>query len=123
MGMKPLGNGFELAAVPAGLLLVMLVVMWIQRPDSSCTPSAEESRVLVLSRAIDREHLAVDLASADRIARRYMLSTDDGDEQQTRLAECEATLVHEIATRHGLLPDQVRANRVDVSLRQSAQWW
>jgi hypothetical protein len=121
--MKPLGNGFELAAVPAGLLLVMLVVMWIQRPDSSCTPSVEGSHVLVLSRAIDREHLAADLASADRIARRYMLSTDDGDEQRTRLAECEATLVHKIATRHGLSPDQVRANRVDESLRQSAQWW
>jgi hypothetical protein len=124
MPMKPTGNGLELAAVPAGLLALMLVVMWIQRPDASCTPSVEASRLLVLGRATDREHLAADLASADRIARRYMLSTDDRDQQRARLVECEATLVHEIAVRHGLSPDQVRANPVDAAPpRQSAQWW
>ena len=121
--MKPLSDRFELAAVAAILLFVMLGVMWIQRADAGCTLPAEASRVLVLGRATDREHLATDLASAARIERRYMLSTDDRDQQRMRLVDCEATLVHEIAARHRLSPDQVRANGVDASpLRQSAQW-
>jgi hypothetical protein len=115
-------TGIELAAVAVGLMAIMIVMMWSQRPDGRCTSSTEGSRRLVLTRPIDHEHLATDLASADRVARRYMLSTTDRDQQQMRFVECEATLVHEIATRHGLTPDQVRANRVDASpLRQSAQ--
>lgn len=36
---------------------------------------------------------------------------------------CEATLVRELATRHGLSSDQVRASRMDGSpLRLAAQW-
>ena len=91
-------------------MVVMLVAMWAQRPDASCTLSLEAPRVLVLSRETDREHLATDLASGARIARRYMLATEDPAEQRTRFVDCEATLVQQIATRHGLSPEQ-RANQ------------
>ena len=108
--MKPSAAAwFELSSVAAGLTVVMLVVMWANRPDGSCTLSFEPPRVLVLSRETDREHLATDLASADRIARRYMLSTVDPAQQHTQFLDCEATLVRQIAARHSLSPDQVRA--------------
>jgi hypothetical protein len=94
-------------------MVVMLVAMWAQSPDASCTLSLEAPRVLVLSRETDREHLATDLASAARIARRYMLSTVDPAEPHTRLVDCEATLVQQIATRHGLSPDRVRTSSTD----------
>ena len=87
----------------------MLMVMWIERPAASCTLSFESSRHLVLSRETDREHLDTDLASADRIARRYMLSAVSPDQQHTRFVDCEAALVKQIATRHGLSPDHLRA--------------
>jgi hypothetical protein len=115
MRMKPLGNGVELSLVAAGLLVVMLLMMWIQRPAATCTLSVEGARVLVLSRETDREHLTTDLASAARAARRYMLSIGDIDRQQIRRVECEATLDREIATRHGLSSDQVRTHRIDAS--------
>jgi len=72
--MKPPGAWFELSLTVAGLMVGMLVVMWVQRPETSCTLSLEAPRLLVLSREIDREHLAADLASANRIARRYIFS-------------------------------------------------
>ena len=108
--MKSPDAWFELSLVAGGLMVVMLLAMWAQRPDASCTLSLEGLRVLVLSRETDREHLATDLASAARIARRYMLSTANAAEQHTRFADCEATLVQQIAARHGLSPDSVRAS-------------
>jgi hypothetical protein len=111
--MKPPAVWFELSLVGAGLMVWMLVVMWIQRPGASCTLSLEAPRHLVLSRETDREHLTTDLASADRIARRYMLSTANPAQQQTRFLDCEAMLVQQIATRHGLAPDRVRASPTD----------
>ncbi|HZR26293.1 MAG TPA: hypothetical protein VFA59_22040 [Vicinamibacterales bacterium] len=116
-------NRLELFTVPAALIGVMFVVMWIEAPGPNCVISTEASRVLVLSRAEDREHLTADLASADRAARRYMLATDNRDQQQMRFVECEATLVADIATRHRLSTDQVRASWIGASsLRQPAQW-
>ena len=103
----------ELLLVAGGLTVVMLAAMWAQRPDASCTLSLEGPRVLVLSRETDREHLATDLASAARVARRYMLSTANPAEQRTRFADCEAMLVQQIATRHGLPPDRVRNSARD----------
>ena len=91
----------------------MLVVMWAQRPAADCTLWRESPRQLLLSRETDREHLAADVASANRIARRYMLSVVNAAEQRTRFADCEATLVQEIATRHGLSPDRLRAATTD----------
>jgi len=111
--MKPHAAWYELSLVGGGLMVVMLAAMWAQRPDASCSLSLEASRVLVLSRETDREHLATDLASAARIARRFMLSTVNPAEQHTRFVDCEATLVQQIATRHGLSPDRVRASRTD----------
>ena len=111
--MKPPAAWFELSVVAAGLMVGMLVVMWVQRPAASCTLSLEAPRHLVLSREIDREHLATDLASADRIARRYMFSIGDPAQQHTRFVDCQATLVQQIATRHGLSPDHVRASPTD----------
>jgi hypothetical protein len=109
MPVKPPAARFELALVAAGLMVGMLAVMWAQRPSGSCTLSFEAPRVLVLSRETDREHLTTDLASADRIARRYMLATADPAEQHSRFVDCEATLARQIATTHGLAPDHVRA--------------
>ena len=111
--MKPPASWFELSSVTAGLIVGMLVVMWAQRPDGSCTLSFEAPRILVLSRETDREHLATDVASADRIARRHMLSTADPARQHARFLECEATLVQQIATRHSISPDHVRASPTD----------
>ncbi len=111
--MKPPATSFELSLVAAGLMVWMLVVMWVQSPGANCTLSLEAPRHLVLSRETDREHLATDLASADRIARRYMLSTVDPAQQHTRFLECEATLVQQIATQHSLSPDDVRASPTD----------
>jgi hypothetical protein len=94
-------------------MVVMLVAMWAQRPDASCTLPVEAPRVLVLKRETDREHLATDLASGARVARRYMLLAVDPAEQRARFVDCEATLVQQIATRHGLSPDRVRASSTD----------
>jgi hypothetical protein len=111
--MKPISNWLELTLFAAALTAIMVVVAWAQRPDASCTLSFEAPRPLVLSRETDREHLDADRASADRIARRYMLSTVDPGEQHSRFVQCEAALVQQIATRHGLPPDRVRAGLAD----------
>lgn len=101
---------FEPACVAAALIVGMLVVMWASSPDSSCALPPDVPRRLVLSRETDREHLSTDLASAGRAARRHMRSTGEAADLHTRFSECEATLVQEIADRHGLTPDQVRAS-------------
>jgi hypothetical protein len=111
--MKPPGAWLELSLVAAGLMVAMLAVMWAERPDASCRPSLEPPRHLVLSRETDREHLATDLAAAARTARRYMLSSTDPDQRHARFVECETTLVQQIATSHGLSPDQLRAFPTD----------
>jgi hypothetical protein len=107
--MKPPTAWFEMSAVAAGLTAVMLVVMWARQPDASCTMAIEPARHLVLSRDTDREHLAHDISLADRTARRYMLSTADHAEQQSRFAACEAILVDAIAAKHNLPQNVVRA--------------
>jgi hypothetical protein len=107
--MKPPAARFEVPLVAAGLMVATLVLMWAQRPAADCALAPEAPRRLVLTRETDREHLATDLASADRIARRYMLSTADLAQQHARFVDCEATLVQEIAAKHGLSPDRVRA--------------
>jgi hypothetical protein len=111
--MKPHTAWDELSLVAGGLMVVMFVAMWAQSPDASCTLPLEAPRVLVLRRETDREHLATDLASGARIARRYMLTTVDPAEQRARFVDCEATLVQQIATRHGLSPERVRTTSTD----------
>ena len=107
--MKPLTNASELALVALVLTVGMFLVMWTRQPPANCTLPVEGQRRLVLNRGTDREHLAGDLAAADRIARRYILSTAK-PQQSPRIVDCKARLVQEIATRHGLRPDQVWAS-------------
>jgi hypothetical protein len=111
--MKPPAAWLELSLVAAALMIAMLGVMWAERPDASCTLPLDPPRQLVLSRETDREHLATDLALADRTARRYMLSTAAPAQQHARFVECEETLAGQIATRHGLPPDRVRSSTAD----------
>jgi len=109
MGMKPFGAGLELSWVAALLMIVMLVVMWADSPGTACALSLEPQTVLVLSRQVDREHLATDLASAGRIAERHSRSVRGHDQQRLRFAECEASLVQQIGARHSLDRSQLRA--------------
>ena len=111
--MKPSAAWVELSSLAAVLTVGMLVVMWAQSSGTQCTLPFESPHQLVLSRETDREHLATDLASADRIARRYVLSIVGPAEQQTRFLECEAALVKQIGTRHLLSPEQVRVSATD----------
>jgi hypothetical protein len=107
--MKPFAAGFALSWVAAGLMVAMLVVMWAQSPGTACALSLEPRTVLVLSRQVDREHLATDLGSVGRIAERYSRSAHDREQQRVRFAECEATLVQQIAARHSLERSQLGA--------------
>ena len=109
MSTKPFTDRWELQWVGAALLVLMLFVMWIQRPGATCTLSFEAPRLLELTRAGDRDHLTSVLGSADRSVRRYMLSTPDIDEQHRRFVDCKAALVEQIAARYGLSRDRVRA--------------
>jgi hypothetical protein len=111
--MKTSTGWFELSLAVAGLMVAMLAVMWVQRSTASCTLPREALRHLVLSRAADRDHLGIDLTSANRIARRYGLSTMNPAQQHTRFVACKATLVQSIATTHGLSLDDVRASPTD----------
>lgn len=107
--MKPYKAGSELALTAAALLVAILLVMWAQAPTADCVMPFEASRRLVLAREVDREHLARDVASAERVARRHAAAS--GAAKQPILpGTCEETLFQEIATRHGLAADQVRAS-------------
>jgi hypothetical protein len=108
MSLKPFAAGFELSWVAAGLMIAMLAVMWAERPGTDCVRPLEPKTALVLSRPVDREHLATDLASVDRIAERYSRTGHDRDQQRVRFADCEATLVQQIAAAHSLQRGQVR---------------
>jgi hypothetical protein len=101
---------FDVSCGAAALMGGMLLVMWAQRPSSSCTLAPEALQRLVLSRETDREHLTRDLASAARIARRYTASTSSDAQQHSRLLECQATLIQQIATRHGVPPNRLQAS-------------
>jgi hypothetical protein len=85
----------------AALMVGMLLVMWAETP-SGCEWPGEAPRQLVLTRSLDREHLARDLASATRIARRYAASTPDNGNRGGRASECEAALIGQIRSSHGL---------------------
>jgi hypothetical protein len=107
--MKPMGAGFELSWVAAGLMIAMLGVMWARRPGTDCTLPLEPRTSLVLTRQVDREHLDTDLRSAGRIAERYSHSAENRDQQRIRFTDCEATLIQQIASLHSLERSQLRA--------------
>jgi hypothetical protein len=98
----------EVSAAGGLLIVAMLLVMWAGRAPSGCARLAETPRRLVLSRDVDREHLSNDVASAERIARRYAAATSHADDRQTPLLDCQDTLLQQIASVHGLPLDQVR---------------
>jgi len=108
--MKRHAAWFDVSCAAAALLVGMLLVMWAQRPFPSCSMSPEAPQRLVLSREVDREHLAADLASVGRVARRYADSTPTDDPQHVRFLDCEARLLQQVATRHGVPRDQLRAS-------------
>jgi hypothetical protein len=99
---------FEVWSVAGALMVGMLLMMWAQRPADGCTLSPEAPRRLTLSRETDREHLTMDLAAVDRIARREA-ATAAADQQQNRFTDCEAVLMQQIVSAHGVPPDQLRA--------------
>ena len=105
----------ELPVFSALLLIVMILVMWAQRPGTGCALRPEANRRLVLSRQVDREHLEADLATVDRVARRYAgASPSNAAQQQARFLECETTLIRRLAAAHGLSPEQIHSAPADV---------
>ena len=109
MRMKPFAARFEFSWLAAVLMIVMFAAMWAKSPGTACALSLEPRTVLVLSRQVDREHLATDLAAAGRIAERHSRTAPDRDQQRVRFAECEASLVQQIASRHSLERSQLGA--------------
>jgi hypothetical protein len=104
---------FELSALVTVLTVVGLGVMWTERPLATCGMTFEGPRALILTRAIDREHLATDLGAATRGAERFMRLDPDPSDQRARFVECYATLVQQIATTHHLSPEQARSVAAD----------
>ena len=109
--MANLSNGpapwIEVSAAAGVLIVGMLFAMWARQPPAGCARFAETPRRLELSRDVDREHLSNDLASADRIARRYAEASSRADVQQTLFLECHDTLLQQIASTHGVPLDQM----------------
>jgi hypothetical protein len=101
--------GLELSAAAAVLLVGMLLVMWTQRTSSRCVLAPDAPRRLVWNRDTDREHLMNDIASADRIARRYAASTPSTADPDTRFLDCQATLLQQVANVHGMPLDRLNA--------------
>ena len=104
----PISAGKELSLLAAGLMVVSVAVMWADRRDGTCATAPDPPRRLVLTEQTDGEHLATDLDSAARIARRYGSAAAAPDDQRARVLQCEAQLADAIATTHGLSPDDVR---------------
>jgi len=112
--MKTPAAWLEVPVFAAVLIAAMFLVMWAQRPAAGCELRPEGSRRLVLSRQVDHEHLEADLATVDRVARRYARDSADAVGQQARFLECETTLVQRLATTHGLSPGQIHSAPADV---------
>lgn len=106
--MKPVSSGLELTLTTAALLLMMWLVMWAQAPTADCAMQPEvAARRLVLTRTLDREHLARDLASAGRAVRRHEHTVSESGKLHSG-STCEDTLFEAIAQKHGLTADVVR---------------
>jgi hypothetical protein len=106
---RELPGWLKIALGTTVLLGGMLIVMGVQRGPATCE-AIEAPRTLRLDRAVDREHLTADAASATRKARRYMAGGTSADERLQRFLECDALLVRGIASAHGVSVDQVRAS-------------
>jgi hypothetical protein len=64
----------------------------------------------VWNRDVDREHLMNDIASADRIAKRYAASTPIAADPGARFLDCQATLLQQVANVHGMPLDRLRGS-------------
>jgi hypothetical protein len=105
---KLLTAWLELTLTAAALLVATLLVMWAQAPTADCVMPFEAARRLVLDREVDREHLARDLASADRVVQRYEAAFSRAGDPPVPSMVCEDTLFQTIAARHGLAAERVR---------------
>lgn len=92
----------------AGLVGVMFVAMWADRAPSNCTLRPEAARPLNLTRVLDREHLARELAEVERVSRRVAGPPTASAGEQVQFDRCEAALLQELQARHGLSPDDLR---------------
>jgi hypothetical protein len=102
-------NGrLDLWMLGATLSAVMLLVMWAQNRTVTCAMPREAAQRLILTRQIDREHLARDRMEAVRIDRRFATSQAGSSSRQSEVDACEATLEREIVTMHGVTAEQAR---------------
>ena len=96
-------------------LVLTVAAMWAAQPPSGCTMRAEPHRRLNLDRTVDREHLATDLAEAERVARRYAAPPETASGRTGAPAidadtgSCHAGLVRQIMTTHDVTAAQVLA--------------
>jgi hypothetical protein len=97
----------ELSAAGAGLIAVMFFAMWARAAPPVCARFPETPRRVELSWDVDREHLANDLAAADRIARRYAAASPHADGRQALFLECHDSLLQQIASTHGVSLQQL----------------
>jgi hypothetical protein len=104
----PSNRRLDLWVLGIVLTAVMLLVMWAQNPAITCAMPREAAQRLILTRQIDREHLARDRAEAVRIERRFADSQAGLPARQDDVNACEATLAREIVVMHGVTPDQAR---------------
>jgi hypothetical protein len=105
---SPSNGRLDLWVVGIALTAVMLLVMWAQNPAVACAMPREAAQRLILTRQIDREHLARDRTEAVRIERRFAASHAASPARQDDVSACEATLAREIVDMHGVTVDQAR---------------
>jgi hypothetical protein len=98
-----------IARFAAIAVAVTLAALWLNAPAVSCTRRFEPHQRMDLSRAVDQEHLAVDLRDAERVALRYVAhQAIPGPDAGKR---CHATLDDQIMTTHDVTAAQIRSAR------------
>jgi len=105
---SPANGRLDLWVLGATLTAVMLLVMWAQNRTVLCAMPREAAQRLILTRQIDREHLARDRMEAVRIERRFAASQAGSPERQGDVDACDATLAREIVTMHSVTAEQAR---------------
>lgn len=101
---------FDVWMLGAVLVAVMGVAMWADRAPVTCTMRPELVRALYLTRGADREHLARDLNERDRIVGRIAGAATSVTDRQQLADACEASLVQQIMTTHGVTAAQIRTS-------------
>jgi hypothetical protein len=91
----------ELATSVGVALVVTLLALWAAGPAAACVMAAEPHVRLNLGRIVDREHLATDVRTIARIARR---GTSDGAAEK-----CEGELNGQLMTAHDVTAAEIRS--------------